>query len=132
MSPPLRLSGEQIWQRIEQLPFIWECQVDQVPGYGIEHNWTKKSIFWSLPYWKTHLLRHNIDVMHTERNVFMNVFDTVMDIRGKTKDTYKARLDLADICRRKDLELKNIGRGKVIKPKEKYTLNKSQRVAICQ
>ena len=32
--------------------------------------------------------------MHTQRNVFMNVFDTVMDIKGKTKDTNKARLDV--------------------------------------
>jgi len=51
-----------------------------------------------LPYWKTKLLRHNIDVMHTERNVFMNVFDTMMDIKGKTKDTNKARLDVVEIC----------------------------------
>ncbi|RDX66632.1 hypothetical protein CR513_54582, partial [Mucuna pruriens] len=70
----------------------------------------KQSIFWRLPYWNTHLLHHNIDVMHTERNVFMNVFDTVMDINGRTKDTYKARMDIAEICNRKELELKDIGR----------------------
>ena len=47
--------------------------------------------------------------MHTERNVFMNVFDTVMDIKGKTKDTHKARLDLPELCRRSELELQNVG-----------------------
>ena len=45
--------------------------------------------FWDLTYWKTLLLRHNIDVMFTERNVFMNIFNTVMDVTGKTKDTFK-------------------------------------------
>ena len=58
----------------------------------------------------------------------MNVFDTVMDIKGKTKDTNKARLDVAQICNRKELELKDIGGGKLIKPKAAYTFTKSQRV----
>ena len=57
---------------------------DKPEGYGKTHNWDRRSIFWDLPYWRTHLLRHNIDVMHTERNVFMNIFNTVMDIKGKT------------------------------------------------
>jgi len=61
-----------------------------------------------LPYWKTQLLRHNIDVMHTK----INVFNTVMD-------TKKARLNLAKICHWKELELKDIDRGKIIKPKTK-------------
>ena len=65
------------------------------PGYGVERNWKKQSIFWLLSYWKTQLLHHNIDVMHTQRNVFMNVFNIVMDINGKSKDTHNARIDLA-------------------------------------
>jgi hypothetical protein len=31
--------------------------------------WKKKSIFFRLPYWKDNLLRHNLDVMHIEKNV---------------------------------------------------------------
>ncbi|RDX65255.1 hypothetical protein CR513_56112, partial [Mucuna pruriens] len=53
---------------------------------------------------KTHLLHHNIDVMHIEKNVFMN----------------------------KEFELKDISRVKIFKPKPAYTLTKSQRVAICK
>ena len=44
-----------------------------VDGYGEYHNWLKKSIFWDLPYWKDHLLRHNLDVMHIEKNFFDNI-----------------------------------------------------------
>ena len=37
-------------------------------GYGEEHAWTQKSGLWRLPYIDDHLLPHNIDVMHTEKN----------------------------------------------------------------
>ena len=40
---------------------------DKIPGFGVKHNWVKKSIFWELPYWHTNLIRHNLDVMHIEK-----------------------------------------------------------------
>nr|KYP46574.1 hypothetical protein KK1_031804 [Cajanus cajan] len=94
-NPPPRLSSPNIWKQVAHLSLAQDRGDENPPHYGDKHNWTKQSIFWTLPYWKTHLLRHNIDVMHTERNVFMNVFNTVMDINGRTKDTNNARLDLA-------------------------------------
>ena len=54
----------------------------------------KQGIFWELPYWKYNLLRHNLDVMHIEKNYFDNLFNTMMDVKGKTKDNPKARMDL--------------------------------------
>ena len=35
--------------------------------------WRKRSIFWDLPYWGDLRIRHNLDVMHVEKNVFDNV-----------------------------------------------------------
>jgi hypothetical protein len=67
----------------------------------LTHNWIKWSIFWELPYWKANLLRHNLDVMHIEKNVFENIFNTDIDVKGKTKDNIKARLNLALFCNRK-------------------------------
>ena len=29
--------------------------------------WKKRSIFWDFPYWSTNLIRHNLDVMHIEK-----------------------------------------------------------------
>ncbi|KAK4383830.1 hypothetical protein Sango_3115300 [Sesamum angolense] len=55
-------------------------------GYGSDHKWTKKSIFCDFPYWEMHLIRHNLDVMHIEKNVFDNIFNTEMDKKEKTKD----------------------------------------------
>jgi len=40
------------------------------------------------------LFRHNLDVMHIENNMFENIFNTVMDIKGKIKDNIKARMDI--------------------------------------
>ena len=61
--------------------------------------------------------------LHIEKNFFDNIFNTVMDVKGKTKDNDKARKDLALYCWRPDLELKLQSNGKILKPKENYTLS---------
>jgi len=32
--------------------------------------------------------------MHIEKNMFENIFNTVMDVKGKTKENIKARMDI--------------------------------------
>ena len=59
-----------------------------------EHNWKKRSIFFQLPYWKTFILRHNLDVMHIEKNICDSIVDTLLSIDGKSKDNMNSRLDL--------------------------------------
>ena len=44
--------------------------------------------------------------MHIEKNVFENVFNTVINVEGKNKDNLKAREDLKVLCRRPELEKK--------------------------
>ncbi|KAI5343983.1 hypothetical protein L3X38_011860 [Prunus dulcis] len=51
-------------------------------------------MLFELLYWSKLKLRHNLDVMHVEKNVFDTLVGTILDIEGKTKDTIKARLDL--------------------------------------
>ncbi|KAL0899329.1 hypothetical protein Bca101_083290 [Brassica carinata] len=79
-------------------------------GYGTQHNWHKKSIFWELPYWKDLLLRHNLDVMHIEKNFFDNIINTLLNVPGKTKDNKNSRLDLPGLCSRIELHIRNDGR----------------------
>ncbi|XP_057426300.1 uncharacterized protein LOC130719704 [Lotus japonicus] len=129
---PRRLSGDEVWEEVSEMPKITKTQPCICPGYGVFHNWTKQNIFWELPYWKDNLIRHNLDMMHIEKNVFDNVFNTVMDIKGKTKDNVKARRDLKEYCRRRELELvENLG-GKPLKPKAKFILSKEQNMAVCK
>jgi hypothetical protein len=67
-------------------------------------DWLKKrSIFFMLPYWELNLLRHNLDVMHLEKNVCDNFIATLLAICRKTKDDLNARLDLVELGIRDDL-----------------------------
>jgi hypothetical protein len=52
---------------------------------------------------------HNIDIIHQEHNVAESIVNTCLDIMGKTKDIFKARRDIADICNRPSLELDKRG-----------------------
>jgi hypothetical protein len=73
-------------------------------GYGEEHMWTHKSMLTRLPYYDNLLLPHNIDVMHTEKNVVEALWGTIMETK-KSKDNPKARVDLATLCDRPKQEM---------------------------
>ena len=74
-------------------------------GYNSEHSWTHKTCLWDLPYFKDLLCPHNIDMMHTERNIAEALFGTLFGIEGKLKDNTKARVDQEAMC---DRPLKNM------------------------
>jgi len=82
----------------------------------------KKSIFWELPYWQHQLLCHNLDVMHIEKNFFVNIINTIMDVHGKTKDNVKSRMDVVAICDREELHLQPGPSGKMVKLKVRFIL----------
>ncbi|KAL0446018.1 UNVERIFIED_CONTAM: hypothetical protein Slati_1729700 [Sesamum latifolium] len=130
-APLVRLVGDELEAEVSSLPKIEFGKTKdnvRIEEFGETQNWLKQSIFWDLPYWKTNLIRHNLDVMHIKKDIFDNIFNTIMDVKGKTKDNVKARLDLQDICKR-DLELKEMN-GKYLKPKASYTLSKDERAIV--
>ncbi|XP_056841656.1 uncharacterized protein LOC130494856 [Raphanus sativus] len=116
-APPY-LSGEKIEKDIDYYGGCstvikggnWHTPANMPDGYGTQHNWHKKSIFWELPYWKDLLLRHNLDVMHIEKNFFDNIINTLLNVPGKTKDNKNSRLDLPALCSRIELHIRNDGR----------------------
>ncbi|XP_057740110.1 uncharacterized protein LOC130957259 [Arachis stenosperma] len=59
-----------------------------------DSHWKKKSVFFDLLYWEDQMLRHNLDVMHIEKNVCDNVVFTILNDSSKSKDNLKARRDL--------------------------------------
>ena len=73
--------------------------------------WTHKSGLTRLPYFDDLLLPHNIDVMHTEKNIAVALWATLMDT-DKSKDNPKARVDLATLCDRPNLEMQPPATGK--------------------
>ncbi|WMV58544.1 hypothetical protein MTR67_051929 [Solanum verrucosum] len=44
-----------------------------------------------------------------------------MDVKGKTKDNPKARMDIKEYCRRKELWLHELHNGKIVKPKASFS-----------
>ena len=50
---------------------------------------------WDLEYWPTLKLRHNLDVMHIEKNICDNLLGTILKMDSKNKDNFNARLDIA-------------------------------------
>jgi hypothetical protein len=79
-----------------------------------------------LPYAKSLILMHNIDVMHQESNFFQALIKTGMDFPDKTKDNDKARMDLAVICDHPTQVLRENGG----KPKVDYCLKPKQRKEV--
>ena len=72
-------------------------------GRSSTQQWKKKSIFFELPYWEFTMLRHNLDVMHIEKNVFDNLVYTLLDDKTKSKDNLNAIKDLCELNIRSDL-----------------------------
>jgi hypothetical protein len=127
-----RLSSEELHDVVSEygdIVFGLQSGKQKFSSFGLTHNWVKRSIFWELPYWKTNLLHHNLDVMHIEKNVFENIFNTVMDVKGKTKDNIKARLDITLFCNRQNMELVCDG-SRVAKPRANFVLEKNTQLLV--
>ncbi|XP_065853519.1 uncharacterized protein [Euphorbia lathyris] len=97
---PTELSGMDIVELLHEFKNVFGKQKKK-PQPNSKCPWKKKSILFELPYWIHNLSRHNLDVMHIEKNVFDNILGTLLSIAGKSKDHLNARLDLQDMGIRK-------------------------------
>jgi hypothetical protein len=59
--------------------------------------------------------------MHIKNNVLGNIFNMVMDVKGKTNDNIKTRMDISLFCHHKNIELVYDG-SRVAKPKVSFAL----------
>ncbi|XP_052295778.1 uncharacterized protein LOC127901818 [Citrus sinensis] len=78
-----------------------ECEGDsEIEGEGegkgdvAQLLYKKRSIFFDLEYWEYLLVRHQLDVMHIEKNVCESIYSTLLQQPGKIKDGINARNDL--------------------------------------
>ncbi|KAM6560222.1 hypothetical protein CsatA_029461 [Cannabis sativa] len=130
--PPRRFTCEEVLEQVNKLP-------PHLPGNhelfgGVKrrrvaenHNWRKKSIFYELDYWCSNILKHNIDVMHVEKNVCDSLLGTILD-NEKSKDTTNARHDLKKLGVRESLWIYEDERGKLLKPHAPYVLTPDDRI----
>nr|GEX20360.1 hypothetical protein [Tanacetum cinerariifolium] len=96
--PPREFGQDQIQAQLARLPKRVKGKHPKFGGVKIERNvlvelnWTKRS-FYELEYWSFITLKHNLDVMHIEKNVLQSILNTLL-LNDKSKDTAKARQDL--------------------------------------
>ncbi|KAG8491052.1 hypothetical protein CXB51_014206 [Gossypium anomalum] len=94
--------------------------------------WKKRrSIFFELPYWEHNILRHNLDVMHIEKNVCENIIGTILNVDGKSKDNLQSRLDLVDMRIRCDLHPQVLPNGKYRLPPSIFSMSKKEKEVFC-
>ncbi|KAL5563421.1 hypothetical protein UlMin_033168 [Ulmus minor] len=91
----------------------------------------KKSIFFDLPYWKDLYGRHNLDVMHIEKNVCESLIGTLLNIPGKTKDGEKTRLDMVEMGIRESLKPIIESGRRTFLPPACYVLSRYEKRQFC-
>ncbi|KAL5548417.1 hypothetical protein UlMin_003648 [Ulmus minor] len=134
--PPRRFSLVDI---MDQLRRVKTTIPGKHPNYGgvkrergdDELNWRKKSIFYELPFWAEIELKHNLDVMHIEKNICDSLLGTLMGDPHKSKDTDNARRDLQNLGIRSKLHLYEDG-NKLMKPAAEYTFSEANRMKFCR
>jgi len=80
---------------------------------------------------KKMLIRHNLDVMHIEKNIGESILGTLLGIDGKCKDDEKAQLDLQNLRIRKD-QHPMVENGKYTLPPALYSLGKDEKEMLCK
>ncbi|KAK7244185.1 hypothetical protein RIF29_39003 [Crotalaria pallida] len=125
---PSVLTGEKLFEKLKKLHNLFGKPLAKKL---VKSGWKKRSIFFELPYWKSLLVRHFLDVMHIEKNIFESLIGTLLNILGKTKDGINARLDLIKMGLRK--ELRPIKRGKrTYLPPTAHTLSRKEKIVFCE
>ena len=92
--------------------------------------WKKKSTFFDLEYWKYIHVRHNLDVIHIEKNICESIIGTLLNIPSKTNDGLNSRLNLIEMGLRCELGPR-FEANRTYLPPTCYTLSKVEKV-FCQ
>ena len=126
-SAPTMLEGTEILEILKDFNNVFGKTNKQ----KIDGPWKKRSIFFELPYWASNTLRHNLDVMHIEKNIFDNIIGTLLDIPGKTKDHVRGRYDLQEMGIRKNLHPRDVGGGRVEIANSCFSMTSEEKSKFC-
>ncbi|KAI3956818.1 hypothetical protein MKW98_015910, partial [Papaver atlanticum] len=126
---PSRLSGVDLFEKTATADKEFGKLVKR--PVKVKSPWSKRSILFCLSYWKFLHVRHNVDVMHVEKNFAENLFGTFMNYKDKSKDGVPARKDLKLLKLKPSLWLRENNR-KLVAPHAPYRLSDSERKVICK
>ncbi|KAL7606445.1 hypothetical protein Lser_V15G18818 [Lactuca serriola] len=158
---PVPMNGDEIYNRVKFIINKWgkvnkgkETEIQQsTSGRGGKMNkkkrnshqlgtsdvgqqnntyWKKFNIWYrKLRYWPDNLVPHCIDFMHVEKNVGESLTGTIVNVPGKTKDGYKALLDLVHYGLKPKLHPQIEGNNTAL-PAAGCTLTKEEKDKFCE
>jgi len=67
--------------------------------------------------------------MHIKKNVFENIFNMVMDVKGKTEKNINAKMNIALFCHHKNMKLVYVG-SRFAKSKANFALDKNAQLLV--
>ena len=70
--------------------------------------------------------------MHIEKNVCDNIYGTLLNLDGKSKDNLQARQDLKDMNIREELHPEQKSAGKFYLPPASFTMSKNEKQLFCK
>jgi hypothetical protein len=91
----------------------------------------EEEYFVELPYWSSLLIRHNLAVMHIEKNICERILGTLFKLDGKCKNGENAQLDMEHLRIRPD-QHPVIKDDKYTLPSALYELDKDARESLCE
>ncbi|XP_042460417.1 uncharacterized protein LOC122043920 [Zingiber officinale] len=129
--PPTPLSGVEALRDLSS--FKNEFGKTQKKKNDATCPWKKKSIFFELPYWQFNLCRHNLDMMHIEKNICDSLIGTLLDVAGKSKDHAKARFDLIELGVKEKLQPElSLDGEHVVLQKACYAMSRIEKDIFCR
>ncbi|XP_071683434.1 uncharacterized protein [Lolium perenne] len=129
---PAEFTPEELKEQLDRVRHVIPGKLQKKRKCEDGQCWSRRSCLWDLTYWEDLKLRHNLDVMHIEKNICDNLIGTFMNIQGKTKDTVNSRLDLEDMGIRGDLHLQPVSADSSEMPHAWYTMSKQEKIAFCE
>jgi hypothetical protein len=100
-----------VFNIVSKLKFVFGKKTkDRKPSKDVKPTqgatFKKKSIFFEyLSYWPVLDVRHAIDGMHVQKNVFESLIGTLLDMKGKTKEGLNSRNDMVQLDIKKNFTL---------------------------
>ena len=80
---------------------------------------------------QTLIVHHNLDVMHIGKNICESIIGTLLNVKGKSKDGLKSRMDLEDMKIRNELYPEMRG-TRFYLPAAPHTLTKIKKNFFCE
>jgi hypothetical protein len=97
---------------------------------NFQYNWKKKSAFFELLYWKDSVIRHNLDVMHIEKNVSEMICAILLEMDKKREN--KSRLDMKEMGIREEPHPVEKENGGTSLPRASFAMNKTEKLNFCR